>query len=67
MATRRKKLQGCLYLNGRLVTEGDVPAHVTLAKVGAEHTDRVDEMRRRSQGETKSIFWVAALDESIDS
>ena len=61
-----KNFNAGLYLNGRLVTGGDIPTHLTLAEAGAEHTDRLDEMRRRSQAETKSIFWVAALDEEID-
>ena len=37
-----------------------------LSEAGTQHSDRVEEMRRRSQSETKSIFWVAALDEAID-
>src|SRR5206468_2768414 len=31
-----------------------------------EYQERVAEMRARSQVETTSIFWVAALDEAID-
>ncbi|MFW6031155.1 MAG: BREX system P-loop protein BrxC, partial [Myxococcota bacterium] len=61
-----KGFKAGLYLNGRLATEGDIPVHLTLAEAGREYTERVDEMRKRSQRETKSIFWVAALDEAID-
>ena len=61
-----KGFKAGLYLNGRLVTEGDIPVHLTLAEAGKEYTERVEEMRKRSQSETKSIFWVAALDEAID-
>ena len=61
-----KGFKAGLYLNGRLVVEGDIPIHLTLAEAGTEHSDRVEEMRKRSQSETKSIFWVAALDEAID-
>ena len=61
-----KNFKAGLYFNGRLVTDGDISAHLTLAEAGTEYTGRVEEMRRRSQGETKSIFWVAALDEVID-
>ena len=61
-----KGFKAGLYLNGRLVVEGDIPIHLTLSEAGTEHSDRVEEMRRRSQSETKSIFWVAALDEAID-
>ena len=61
-----KNFKAGLYLNARLVTDGDIPAHLTLAEAGAEFTERVEEMRKRSQGETKSIFWVATLDEPID-
>jgi hypothetical protein len=61
-----KAFKAGLYLNGRLVVEGDMPVHLTLCEAGAEYSERVEEMRKRSQSETKSIFWVAALDETID-
>ena len=61
-----KNFKAGLYLNGLLVTDGDIPAHLTLAEAGAEYTERIGEMRTRSQSETKSIFWVAATDETID-
>ena len=46
--------------------EGDIPVHLTLAEAGKDHEERVAESRKRSQTETKSIFWIAALDEAID-
>lgn len=61
-----KGFKAGLYLNGRLVVEGDIPVHLTLAEAGAGYPERVDEMRKRSQSETKGIFWVAALDDAID-
>lgn len=61
-----KVFKAGLYLGGRLSTDGDIPVHLTLAKAGKEHEERVAESRKRSQAETKSIFWGAALDESID-
>ncbi len=61
-----KNFKAGLYLNGRLVNEGDIPIHLTLAEAGNEYTERVEEMRKRSQSETKSIFWIVALDEAID-
>lgn len=61
-----KVFRAGLYLGGRLVVEGDIPVHLTLAEAGKEYEERVAESRKRSQTETKSIFWVAALDEAID-
>ena len=55
-----------LSLNGRQLVEGDVPFHLALADEGNEHSGRLAEMRTRSQGELKSVFWVAALDQDID-
>jgi hypothetical protein len=55
-----------LNLGGQQVLEGDLPIHVTLAEAGKDHAERVEEARRRSQTETKAIFWVAALDGAID-
>jgi len=61
-----KLFKAGLYLSGRLVVEGDIPVHLTLAEVGSEYAERVEEARKRSQTETKAVFWVAALDEAID-
>jgi hypothetical protein len=61
-----KSFKAGLILNGRPIFEGDIPVHVTLAEAGREYEERREEMRRRSQSETKSIFWVAAIDEAID-
>jgi hypothetical protein len=61
-----KLFKAGLYLSGRLVLEGDIPIHLDLAEAGKEFQQRLEEARRRSQTETKAIFWVAALDEAID-
>lgn len=61
-----KLFKAGLHLNGRPVVDGDIPVHLTLAEVGKEYDGCVDEARKRSQTETKSVFWVAALDEAID-
>ena len=61
-----KVFKAGLYLGGRLSVDGDIPVHLTLAEAGKEQEERVAESRKRSQTETKSIFWVAALDEAID-
>jgi len=61
-----KVFKAGLYLGGRMVVDGDIPVHLTLAEAGKEHGERVEESRKRSQTETKAIFWAAALDEAID-
>lgn len=61
-----KVFKAGLYLGGRQHVDGDIPVHLTLAEVGAECDERTEEARKRSQTETKSIFWVCALDEAID-
>ena len=61
-----KVFKAGLYLGGRLSVDGDIPVHLTLAEAGKEHEERVAESRKRSQTETKSIFWAAALDQAID-
>ena len=61
-----KVFKAGLYLGGRLTVDGDIPVHLTLAEAGNEHDERVEDARKRSQTETKSIFWNAALDEAID-
>jgi hypothetical protein len=61
-----KLFKAGLYCNSRLVEEGDIPVHLMLAESGQEYAERVEEARRRSQTETKAIFWVAPLDDTID-
>ena len=61
-----KVFKAGLYLSGRLSVDGGIPVHLTLAQAGKDHEERVAESRKRSQTETKSIFWIAAIDETID-
>jgi hypothetical protein len=61
-----KQFKAGLYLGGRLITDGDIPFHLALADAGQELLDTVEELRRRSQTETKSVFWAAGLDDAID-
>ncbi|MGE3424945.1 MAG: BREX system P-loop protein BrxC [Dehalococcoidia bacterium] len=61
-----KVFKAGLFLGGREVEQGDIPVHLTLADAGKEFDERVAEARKRSQTETKSIFWVSALDDAID-
>ena len=55
-----------LVLKGRTVVDGDIPIHLMLAEQGKDYQDTASEMRTRSQAETKNIFWVAELSDSID-
>ena len=61
-----KTFKAGLFIGGRMITSGDIPIHLTLSEVGNELSERIEESRKRSQTEDKSIFWAAALDESID-
>ena len=61
-----KAFKAGLYLGGQQIVDGDIPVHLSLAEAGDDHQECVDRERTRSQTETKSIFWVAAVDETID-
>jgi hypothetical protein len=61
-----KVFKAGLFFNGKLEIESDVPFHATFAEAGKEYDEIEQEFRKRSQTETKSIFWAAALDEKID-
>jgi hypothetical protein len=61
-----KLFKAGLYLGGRLAIDGDIPFHLSLAESGSEYDEQVEEFRRRSQNETKAVFWVAAIDDAID-
>jgi hypothetical protein len=61
-----KLFKAGLNLGGRVTVEGDIPFHLSLAESGTDYDEQVEELRRRSQTETKAVFWVAAIDDAID-
>jgi hypothetical protein len=61
-----KPFKAGLYLGDRLAVDGDIPFHLALAETGTEFDQQVEEFRRRSQTETKAVFWVAAIGDAID-
>lgn len=60
-----KVFKAGLLFNGKPIVDGDMPVHLTFAEA-KEYPAVCQEMRIRSQTETKSIFWVVSLDENID-
>ena len=61
-----KNFKAGLTFNHRLELDGDIPFHVSFAEPGKEFADLDEEFRTRSQTETKSVFWAARLDETMD-
>jgi len=61
-----KLFKAGLFLNERVVVEGDVPFYLALASSEAEFTEAQKELRARSQSETKHVFWAARLNEKIE-
>ena len=60
-----KLFKAGLFLGGHLLVDADVPFQLMLADAGREYEAHVEEARRRSQSERDSVFWVAAVDETI--
>ncbi len=60
-----KLFKAGMSLNDRPVIDGDVTFSVTLAEAGGAYAERVEDVRKRSQSEKKSVFWVAAIDDSV--
>jgi len=61
-----KLFKAGLFLNERVVVEGDVPFYLTLAPNEAEFTQAQKDLRARSQSETKHVFWTARLNEKVE-
>jgi hypothetical protein len=61
-----KSFKAGLHLNGREAVAGDITFQLQLAASGTEYQASVAQQRTRSQVETKSLFWTAALDDAID-
>jgi hypothetical protein len=62
-----KLFKAGLHLNGREIVEGDITVDLHLALAGKECQDCIAQYRKLSQTETKSLFWIAALDDAIDN
>lgn len=54
-----------LTFNGRIVEEQDIRFNLVFADTGDDFTARNNEERKRSQENTKEVFWVASLDDRI--
>jgi hypothetical protein len=61
-----KVFKAGLFFNGKQTVDGDIPIHMQFAEAGDDFSQRQQEMRTRSQAETKSIFWVVEMDAAID-
>ena len=61
-----KLFKAGINLNGRLLLDGDIMIHMALAEGGVDFDNQVSEMRKRSQNEPTSAFWVVAIDDAID-
>jgi hypothetical protein len=60
-----KQFRAGLIVNGTDTIPGEIVFHMQLAEDGIEATKEADTLRRRSQLEPKSVFWVATLDDEI--
>lgn len=60
-----KSFKAGLVVDGRPQVEGDITFHLHTVDSGTEYAARLDEVRTRSQRETKEVFWVIPLDPDI--
>ncbi len=61
-----KTFKAGLTFNGRTVEEQDIRFNITFAEAGGDFATRGVEARKRSQEDTKEVFWVASLDDRIE-
>lgn len=62
-----KTFRSGLLLHDREQDAGDVPTNLFLAESEADFDKRAQEVRERSQSETKTIFWVARLSKAAET
>jgi hypothetical protein len=60
-----RSFKGGLMVNGKDVVNGDIVFNVQLAEDAASAAQIGEEFRVRSQNETKTVFWVGAIDGEI--
>ncbi len=61
-----KTFKAGLTFNGRIVVEEDIRFNITFAEVGSDFASSSVKIRKRSQEDTKEVFWVAGLDDRIE-
>jgi hypothetical protein len=62
-----KVFKAGLHLNGREIVAGDITVQLQLTAPSKEYDGQSAEQRTRSQAEARSLFWIAALDDAIDT
>lgn len=60
-----KAFKGGLVLDGRTMSDGDIMFHLYTAEQGAEFSALVDDLKVRSQRETKEVFWAVPIDAEL--
>lgn len=60
-----KPFKAGLLLNSRLLVEGDLKVHVTLASSEKEHEELRESWRQRSRNDKNELFWVARIDHEV--
>ena len=61
-----KTFKAGLTFNGRTVVDEDIRFNLAFADAGDDFANSSAEARKRSQEDTKEVFWVASLDDSIE-
>ncbi len=61
-----KTFKAGLIFNGRILSEQDIQFHVTFADAGEDFAERATEARSRSQTDREEVFWVVAIDDTIE-
>lgn len=60
-----KQFKAGLIVNGTEEVTGDIPFHLQLAETAADAARDGPALRRRSQQDQKSVFWLVTLDDEI--
>jgi hypothetical protein len=60
-----KRFKAGLIVNGSEEVTGDIPIHLQLAETAADAAREAPWLRRRSQQDQKSVFWLVTLDDEI--
>lgn len=62
-----KQFKASLFVKDRPeIAEGDIRVDVHFASAGKEYETSVEEARKRSREERKTIFWIVPIDDALD-
>lgn len=61
-----KQFKAGLLFNSTELVNGDIPVNLHLLEEGAGYVEKLEDLRRRSQAESLTLFWASATNQDLE-